>query len=91
MTDFNNIKQWLIPQLDKLSMSVEQFANTAGLSRAAIYHYFEDRHRPDEQSMARICHVLGVPLEQGLRQYTQRKRGKPRGMSSSTRPLSVRA
>jgi predicted DNA-binding transcriptional regulator AlpA len=55
-TGFNKIREWLLPQLDKKGISIEQFARAAGISRAAIYFYMDDTHRPSTQMMARRCH-----------------------------------
>ena len=76
--DFNHIKQWLDPLLDKRGWSCEHFANLCGLSRAQIYFYRNDQDRPKESTMAKMCYILGVPFEQGLRQYVPKKVGKPR-------------
>lgn len=75
--DFNNIGPWLKPQLLARNLSIEEFANACGLSRASIYFYTVDRARPREQAMIKMCQVLGVPAEEGLRQYTPRKAGRP--------------
>jgi hypothetical protein len=42
-----------------------------------IYFYIEDRNRPSANSMARICNVLGIPIEEGMRQFTPRRSGPP--------------
>jgi transcriptional regulator with XRE-family HTH domain len=77
--DFNSIREWLVPILTQKGISNEQLANDAGLSRASVYFYLSDRARPSEQSMIKICQVLGVPPEEGMRQYTPKKRGRPVG------------
>jgi transcriptional regulator with XRE-family HTH domain len=76
--DFSHLNEWLTAHLDRLNMSVEDFAEAAELTRTSVYFYMQDKYRPDEQSMVRMCTVLGVPLEEGLAQYTPRKRGRPR-------------
>jgi len=73
--DFNNIEGWLKPQLEDMGLSVEQFADKAGLSRASVYFYFQDKTRPNSTAMKRMCDVLGRPFEEGLAQYTPRKPG----------------
>lgn len=75
--DFNHIQQWLDPQLDRLGLSIEQFANVCGISKASVYFYRDDKYRPNTGIMSKMCKVLGVPLEEGLRQYTPRKAGRP--------------
>lgn len=75
----NNIQNWLMSHLREMGLSVEQFANLVGLSRASIYFYFQDKCRPSEEAMAAICDVLGVPLEEGLQQYIPKKTGRPSG------------
>lgn len=77
MADFNKIKDWLLPKLQEKKWSVEEFANACGLSRAIVYFYLADTHRPTEETMVRMCQVLGVPLEEGLAQYTPRIHGRP--------------
>jgi transcriptional regulator with XRE-family HTH domain len=74
--NFNRIKEWLLPKLQEANLSVEQFAHKIGLSRAAIYFYLTDVSRPTEQTMAKMCHALGVPFEEGLAQYTPKLRGR---------------
>lgn len=74
--DFSNLGDWLPKQLRRVGLSVEQLARLAGLSRASVYFYIDDTCRPTEQSMVKICSVLGVPLDVGLRQYTPRQIGR---------------
>ena len=79
-TNYNHLDKWLTELLDHRQLSVEQLAEAVGLSRSSVYFYLQDKTRPDEDTMVRICNFLGVPLEEGLRQYTPRKRGRPRGV-----------
>lgn len=76
--DFNNLEVWLKPKIEALNLSVEGFAAKAGVSRASLYFYLKDKSRPSEQAMVKICQTLGVPLEEGLKQYTPKKVGRPR-------------
>jgi transcriptional regulator with XRE-family HTH domain len=75
--NFNNLKNWLLPQLEERQMSVEQFARAAGLTRGMVYFYLSDRNRPSEDATIRMCQVLGVPPEEGFAQYTPNKIGRP--------------
>jgi DNA-binding XRE family transcriptional regulator len=77
--DYNHIAVWLDPHLIRLGLSVEKFADRCQVSRASLYFYLKDTCRPSTGVMARICRVLGVPLEEGLRQFTPRKGGRPAG------------
>lgn len=79
LTDFSNIRDWLLPLLDERGLSVEEFSNQVGVTRAAVYHYLKDTNRPSEQVMIKMCQVLGVPPEEGLRQYTPKVAGRPSG------------
>lgn len=88
--DFNNLKQWILPRLDKKQLTVEEFSTAAGLSRASVYNYLVDRSRPTEQTMAKMCHVLGESLEAGLAQYTPKQNGRPVGSVSGPREVTVR-
>lgn len=73
----NRLKTWLDPKLQERKLSYEDFARLCGLSRASIYFYAADKSRPTEETMVVMCQVLGVPLEEGLSQYTPKKRGRP--------------
>lgn len=88
--DFNNLGIWLPPRIEKTGLSIEMFARKVSLSRAQLYRYFTDLSRPTTQTMARICRALHVPLEEGLRQYTEKTNGRPKGSGGGTREVSVR-
>jgi len=77
--NLNNIQVWLEPKLAAAGLSVERFARMCRVSRTSMYFYLIDTSRPTEQTMVRMCHVLGVPLEEGLAQYTPKKNGRPKG------------
>lgn len=105
MKDFNNIKQWLLPKLDARRLSVEQFANLSGLSKATIYFYMSDRIRPDLESMGAMCKTLSntlcmdakgneymeeVSINDGMSQFSPRKRGRPVGSKGGTKEVTAR-
>lgn len=92
MEDYNHLLKWLPPRIEKLGLTKEQFARRCKISRSALYAYLRDEDRPETQTMARICHVLGEPLEAGLRQYTPKKRGNPNFGPNNpyTRGLKIR-
>lgn len=75
--DYNHLKKWLPPLVKKLGLTFEQFARKSKVSRTAIYNYMSDADRPESDTMVRMCRILGVPFEEGLRQYTPKKRGNP--------------
>jgi transcriptional regulator with XRE-family HTH domain len=77
-TDFNNIKQWLLPKLEERGLTVEELANKIGVTRAAVYFWLNDTTRPSESAMKRICDLLGLPFEEGLAQYTPKRVGRPK-------------
>jgi transcriptional regulator with XRE-family HTH domain len=84
--DFNRIREWLEPRLAKLQksdpkMTRELFAIRCGITRAALYAYMQDVNRPAPEVMTRICEVLGVPAEEGLRQYTPKREGRPKNIN----------
>jgi hypothetical protein len=72
--DFNHLPEWLPPRIEKTGLSLELFARQCKLSRAILYFYLNGTYRPTEESMTVMCRELGVPLEEGLAQYTPRKR-----------------
>lgn len=77
--NYNRIKEWLIPKLETMDLTIEKFAEACGLTRASVYFYLKDITRPNSTTMKVMCDVLGVPFEEGLRQYTPRRRGRPSG------------
>jgi transcriptional regulator with XRE-family HTH domain len=87
--DFNHLEEWLLPKIKERKLSVEKFSRLVKISKASIYFWFNDVTRPDTQTMVRVCQVLGVPLEEGLRQYTPRAEGRQPGYSpGSAQPLT---
>lgn len=88
--DFNHLQQWLEPKIARSGLTVERLAQKARISKQQIYRYLLDHSRPNTQTMARICRVLGVSLEEALRQYTPKPTGRPRGSSGTTREVRVR-
>jgi transcriptional regulator with XRE-family HTH domain len=81
MRDFNHIKEWLLPILQKQGISLEALGRAAGISRASMYHYLNDKRRPKTEVMRKICEILKVDPEEGLRQYVERPTGRPKGAS----------
>jgi transcriptional regulator with XRE-family HTH domain len=69
---------WLPDKIKSSGLSVQEFAENCRLSRSAIYHFIKDTRRPDEKTIATICRVLGVPLEEGKAQYTPKPLGRPK-------------
>lgn len=88
--DFNNLPTWLPPRIAALGWSPEDFARKINISRAQVYRYLNDHGRPTTQTMAKICRVLGVSLEEGLRQYVDKPTGRPIGSGGIVRELAVR-
>jgi transcriptional regulator with XRE-family HTH domain len=75
--DYNNLGNWLPPLLKKAGLTPEQLSQRIGASRTTVYNWLSDKCRPGEETMARACRELKVPLEEGLGQYTPRPRGNP--------------
>jgi transcriptional regulator with XRE-family HTH domain len=73
--DFNRISAWLRPKLKALNMSVEELALHCNIGRNTMYGYMSDKWRPSKEAMKRICDFIGVPLSEGLKQYTPNKMG----------------
>jgi transcriptional regulator with XRE-family HTH domain len=87
MEDYNNIKPWLIPLIDAKGMSIEDLAKAIGVTRAAIYFYLNDKTRPTEQTMIRICQVLERPVEEGMSQYIPRRAGRRKNPPKPLEPV----
>lgn len=86
----NNLKQWLIGTEDKPGLLVkrgigtEDFAYSIGLTRSAVYFFLEDNNRPSPQTLAKMCKVLGVTIEEGLKHVDPRATGRPAGTKETT-------
>lgn len=87
--DYNRLPQWLPEKIAATGFTVEQVGNRIGVSRTSMYGYLLGSYRPTSQTMVKLCRVLGVPFEEGLKQYTPKKRGRPYG-SQGTSELKVR-
>ncbi len=75
--DYNRLKTWLPPLMKRANLTAEKLGMKVGVSRTAVYNWMSDSDRPEPETMAKVCRVLGVPLQDGLRQYTPKKRGNP--------------
>jgi transcriptional regulator with XRE-family HTH domain len=75
--DFNHLNKWIPKRLAERGWSVEKLANHSGISRTAVYRWMYDDDRPEEETMLKVCRALDVPLEEGLRQYVPKKKGRP--------------
>lgn len=64
--------------LDKLNLSVEQFARAVGVTRASVYYYLRNRTKPTPNTLAKMANVLDVPYEQMLTYITPRPMGRAR-------------
>lgn len=79
MDDYNTIKDWLLPKLEELQMTVEELALEIGVQPKTIYRYFTDERRPSPAVMGKICSFLEVPFEEGRSQYSNSRVGRPSG------------
>jgi transcriptional regulator with XRE-family HTH domain len=85
----NNLREWLIgtseyPGLLRMKdLSVEAFAHKVGLRRATLYYYLEDKNRPSSESLAKMCHILGVSLQEGLKHVDPRAPGRPKSKAAA--------
>jgi transcriptional regulator with XRE-family HTH domain len=88
--DFSNLLTWLPRQIKRIGLRKEQFAHRVGVSRTTIYRYIYDMDRPTEDTMLKMCRVLEIPLEEGLRQYTPKRNGRPIGGGGSFAKVRTR-
>lgn len=77
MDDYNTIKDWLLPKLEDLQMTVSEFADELDISPKTIYRYLTDERRPSPANICKICSYLGVPFEEGRSQYSSSRVGRP--------------
>lgn len=90
MKEFNKLPKWLSKKLAEKEITVEHFAWKAKISRVSIYYYLSGHSKPSTQTMVRICQELGVPLEEGFRQFSPSTIGRPKGSGGTTREVTVR-
>lgn len=90
MDDYNTIKDWLLPKLEELQMTVEELAMEVGVQPKTIYRYFTDERRPSPSVMGKICSYLGVPFEDGRAQYSNNRVGRPSGAKMKIRHKRTR-
>ena len=84
-SNFSNLPKWIPRQLKRVGLTKEQLAHRVGVSRTTIYRYIYDMDRPSENTMLNMCRVLDIAFEEGLRQYTPKKNGRPFGKCTSQR------
>lgn len=69
-----------------------EFARRVGIRTNTIYNYFKGSHRPEAPTLRRMCEVLGIPLEEGLRYCTpapQRVRSGEDGTRARPKPTGA--
>lgn len=76
---FNHLDTWLPDKIRDCGLTVQEFADQAGLSRSALYHFMKDKRRPDDRTISKICKFLNLPIEEGKAQYTRNMPGRPKG------------
>lgn len=84
--DYNDLATWIPAQMKRAGIeSVEQLAYRAGgLSRMAVYRWLNDQSRPRTQTMVKVCRALGVELSEGLKQYSEKRNGRPKGSGAGS-------
>jgi transcriptional regulator with XRE-family HTH domain len=85
--DYNHLKKWLRPRIKEAGWTFQKFAEEVGITRAALYFYFDDINRPTPKVIERMCALLEVPIEEGMAQVTQRSPGRPAGGTSKKRRI----
>jgi transcriptional regulator with XRE-family HTH domain len=88
---YSNLGTWLPPKIEATGLSMENFSRKIKISRAQLYRYLDDTSRPSTTTMARICKFLKVPLEEGLKQYSEKPQGRPFGFSPAAKGVTVRS
>jgi DNA-binding Xre family transcriptional regulator len=63
--------------LAKKNLSVERLALAAGLKRTSVYHYIAKNRRPTPETLRRLCEVLEISYDEGLKYCTPGKMGRP--------------
>src|SRR5258705_8516539 len=81
---FSNLPVWIPKQAAKKGITLERLAQLSGISKSAIYRYLYDQDRPSEKTMLKMTRALGIEFEEGLKQYTPNKNGRPSGRKSET-------
>lgn len=88
--NYNHLKPWLEELCQKCDLPIYKLANRAGISRAIIYAWMSDRHRPDPENLLKVVQVFaagtGRPSEEllaeALTKYTDNRRGRLPGTSA---------
>lgn len=82
--DFNNLPTWIPQMAAKKGVTIERLGQLSGVSKTAMYNYLYDMDRPSEKTMLKMTRALGIDFEEGLRQYTPKRNGRPPGRKSET-------
>lgn len=91
MNEFNRLPKWLAQKISDNGITVEHLGWKAKVSRGSIYYYLNGTVKPTTQAMGRICRVLGISLEEALRQYSPSTIGRPVGSSNGVRAVRTRS
>lgn len=59
-------------------LSVERLARASSITRTAVYFYIDGKCRPTHATLLRMCRVLEVSYEEGVKYCTPATVGRPR-------------
>lgn len=90
--DFNKLKAWVEKYAKESNLPIYKIANRAGIARATIYSWMNDKYRPDSEQVLKVAQVFAAHTNhtseelfaEGLRQYTPRAEGRQPGATQET-------
>lgn len=97
--DYNRLKPWIEKMCKEAHLPVYKVANRAGISRAIIYGWMSDKHRPDSDTILRVAQVFATATgrdsaklhAEALAQYTPRSEGRTPGYTVGPKAVTARS
>lgn len=71
---------WIISKIEDRNLLLSEVAERAKISRVALHYILKGQRTPTDGTIARICKVLGVTVQDAKAFYTLRKAGRPKGV-----------
>jgi transcriptional regulator with XRE-family HTH domain len=71
---------WIISKLEERNLRSSELAERAGISRVALHYIIKGRNAPSEETITKICRVLGASVAEAKANYARGKHtGRPKG------------
>jgi DNA-binding phage protein len=78
MTTKQTFGEFLRSVIEAVGIPPSEVASRCGITRRALYYYMNERSRPAEQTLVKLCEVLGLSPKATAAMFVRKRTGRPR-------------